>query len=108
MYKLSIVNEVNGRTFGSTWESKEEKDQYLKEQIAKGSWGKPGEYTITETNLNLSKTYRNEQKKALRKAEYPTIEEILHVILDHGTDSPEMESLQAKRAAIKAKYKLEK
>lgn len=40
MIKLSIVNEVNGRSFGSTWESVSEKNAYLDKQIAKQGWGK--------------------------------------------------------------------
>ena len=40
MYKLSIVNEVNGREYGSTWESQSEKNEYLDKLIAKQGWGK--------------------------------------------------------------------
>ena len=65
------------------------------------------DYVITETNLNLSKTFRNEQKKESRKAEYPSLEEILHVIMDHGMDSQEMADLQAARQAVKTKYPFE-
>ena len=152
MYKLSIVNEVNGRTFGSKWESQSEKNEYLDKQIAKQSWGKnertlkrvdvPAEleariideftqehintdmdgkevielieyvtvkadYVVTVKNLNLSKTYRNEKKIESRKSEYPSLEEILHVLMDKGLASPEMTVLQGKRAAIKLKYPLE-
>ena len=35
----------------------------------------------------------------LREREYPTIEEVLHAILDN-----DMDALQAKRALVKAKY----
>ena len=148
MYKLSIVNEVNGREYGSTWSSQSEKNEYLDKQIAKQGWGKnertmllqdvPAElqsrvistqikvevdvdgnevsveyatvkadYVVTETNLNLSKTYRNKQKLIARKAEYKSIEEVLHIILDKGLDSPEYAALQAERAAIKLKHSLE-
>jgi len=151
MYKLSIKNEVNGREYGATFESKEEKNAWLDECINKEKWGKnqreipkdevPAElesriidfsnkvefreldgeeievvveyvtlkpdYIITESNLNLSKTHRNQKKKELRKSEYPSLEEILHIILDHGADSPEYAALQEQRAAIKAKYPLE-
>lgn len=65
------------------------------------------DYVVTETNLNLSKTYRNQKKIEARKAEYPSIEEVLHIIMDHGMDSQEFADLQAERAAIKAKYPLE-
>jgi len=153
MYKLDIVNEVNGRTFGSTWSDKAEKDAYLEKLIAKNSWGRPqrkmlrsdvpaeledriikiesvttyeideqgseievsvehatlkADYVITETNLNLSKTYRNQKKIEARKKEYPSIEEVLHILLDHGVDSEQYAALQAERAAIKLKHALEK
>lgn len=39
-----------------------------------------------------------------RKAEYPSVQEILHVLMDHGIDSQEWQALQDKRAAVKAKY----
>ena len=152
MYKVSIKNELNGREYGAKFDSKEEKDAWVQEQIQKQSWGKnqrkvlrtdvPAElesriidlvnevkfeidsegqeievveefailkpdYVVTEKNLNLSKTYRNEMKLASRKSEYPSLEEILHVILDHGLDSQEYQELQNKRAEIKAKYPLE-
>lgn len=166
MYKIEIINEINGRSFGAKFESKEEKDAWIASCVEKDSWGKKerviseedlpeelrsrilstevipaqgeagspalydvdgnlvqeavapsadyqpeqtihtvkADYVITETNLNLSKTFRNEQKDKLRKAEYPSLEQILHIILDHGLDSQEMADLQAQRAAIKAKY----
>ena len=66
------------------------------------------DYVITEKNLNLSKTHRNKVKVENRKAEYPSIEELLHALMDHGIDSPEMQVLQGKRAEIKLKYPLEK
>jgi len=146
MYKLSIKNEVNGREYGSTWESQSEKNKYLDKIIAKQGWGLPersiseeeisdalrariistqitpatedepekivhlvkADYVITETNLNLSKTYRNQKKIEARKKDYPSIEEVLHILLDHGVDSEQYASLQAERAAIKLKHALEK
>ena len=159
MYKLSIVNEVNGRTFGSQWESQSEKNEYLDKLIAKQSWGKnqriineddipeelrsriistqvipqvgeaasedgtippsfdyqpertehtvKADYVITEVDLSQDKDYRNKQKIEARKKEYRSIEEVMHIILDKGLDSPEMVALQAERAAIKLKYNLE-
>lgn len=65
------------------------------------------DYVITETDLSIDKDFRNSQKKEARKEEYPTLEQVLHIILDHGLDSPEFTQLQAERQAIKAKYPLE-
>jgi len=39
----------------------------------------------------------------LRKNEYPSIEEVMHVILDHGLDSEEYNNLQDLRTSIKNK-----
>jgi hypothetical protein len=65
------------------------------------------DYVITQTNLNLSKTHRNAVKKEQRKSEYPSLEEILHIILDHGLESQELVDLQTLRQSIKDKYPLE-
>lgn len=39
-----------------------------------------------------------------RKSEYKSIEEVIHIILDHGINSQAMIELQEERAAIKAKF----
>lgn len=142
MYKLSIKNEVNGREYGSTWESQSEKNEYLDKLIAKQSWGKnerkinedeiseelrsriistevieatedqpeqiihlvKADYVITEEDLSLDKEFRNKQKIEARKKEYRSIEEVIHIILDHGIMSEEFQALQDERNAIKAKY----
>ena len=51
MIELKVVNEVNGRTFGSTWKTEAEKDVYLEKQIKKESWGK-NERKIDEENIS--------------------------------------------------------
>jgi len=151
MYKIDIINELSGRTFGAKIESVSKKNAWIDSCIAKQSWGKneryvseeaiseelrsriistvitpesgvvgdpayspetivhlvKADYVITETNLNLSKTYRNQKKIEARRSEYRSIEEVMHIILDKGLDSPEMVALQAERAAIKLKYNLE-
>lgn len=50
MIKLQIVNEVNGRTYGSQWESQAEKNEYLDKMIAKQTWGK-NERHISESEM---------------------------------------------------------
>jgi hypothetical protein len=166
MYKLSIVNEVTGRSYGSTWESQSEKNEYLDKQIAKQGWGKnqriitedniseelrsriistevipqvgtegtpelqdeegnviveaqpasedyspertehtvKADYVITEEDLSQDIAWRNEQKVIARKKEYKSIEEVMHIILDHGMDSQEFIDLQTERSAIKARH----
>ena len=41
MFKYSINNSINGRSFRATFEDKSEGDAWRDTQIAKGSWGKP-------------------------------------------------------------------
>lgn len=153
MYKIEIINEVNGRKYGAKFADKDEKNAWIDKQISKDSWGKKQrwieeeqmtdalrarilqtvvtpaveedlengieaqpekirhevkpDYVVTETNLNLSKTYRNQKKREARRSEYPSLEEVLHCILDCGLDSQEMIDLQALRQSIKEKYPLE-
>jgi hypothetical protein len=52
----------------------------------------------TET-ARLQAEYDSQEYARLRKAEYPSIEECVHAILDDDLDA-----LQAKRAEIKARY----
>ena len=93
-------------------------DEYVQERLGTGEEGLEvieliefatikADYVVTVKNLNLSKTFRNQKKIESRKSEYPTMEEVLHIILDKGLDSIEMLALQADRDAIKAKYPLE-
>jgi hypothetical protein len=144
-HKVEVLNEVNGRTFGAAFETKEEADAFIAKQVAKNSFGMPErevpvtdfpeeltsriietriipatvdteeiklhkvkcDYVITQTNLNLSKTHRNTVKKEQRRSEYPSLEEVLHIILDHGLESQELVDLQTLRQSIKDKYPLE-
>lgn len=39
-----------------------------------------------------------------RKSAYRSIEEVIHIVLDHGIDSQEFMDLQNERASIKARY----
>ena len=40
MYKITVINNVNGRQFGATFETQEEAQSWRDKQIAKESWGK--------------------------------------------------------------------
>ena len=148
--KVEVINEVNGNTYGASFETQEEATTWIDLCITKQSWGKPersfpkeslteelteelisrviseysveyldndtqittsvamvtvmADYVITQTDLNLSKAYRNSKQVEARKEEYKSIEEVMHIILDHGLDSQEYSDLQAERAAIKVKY----
>ena len=164
MYRLSIINELTGRAYSSTWESLIEKNEYLDKLIGKQSWGKnervineedmteelrsrivstevipatmtePSEayideegnvieaqearvdtpeqtlhtvkadYVVTEEDLSLDKDHRNSEQVKARKSEYRSIEEVIHVILDHGFESQEFADLQTERATIKERH----
>jgi len=75
--------------------------------------------TSLKTGLTITRDYTQEEKDAIaiaeadakknfdaldyktkRKSEFPTIEECVHAILDD-----DLEALQAKRTAVKEKYK---
>lgn len=62
------------------------------------------DYVITTTDLSLDVDFRNQCQIECRKKEYKSIEEVIHIILDHGIDSQEFIDLQSERAVIKGKY----
>ena len=59
----------------------------------------PTQPEIDAEILRLQAEYDAQEYARLRKAEYPSIEECIHAILDDDLDA-----LQAKRAEIKARY----
>ena len=59
----------------------------------------PTQPEIDAEILRLQAEYDSQEYARLRKAEYPSIEECIHAILDDDLDA-----LQAKRAEIKARY----
>ena len=59
----------------------------------------PTEAEIEAEIIRLQEEYDAQEYARLRQEEYPTIEEVLHAILDN-----DMDALQAKRALVKAKY----
>jgi len=69
------------------------------------AWDKNGnlvvlnESLITEEMTKIQSEYNSQEYSRKRKAEYPTIEDCIHAILDD-----DLENLQAKRQAVKEKY----
>ncbi len=59
----------------------------------------PSEAEIEAAHTEWQAEYDAQEYARLRKAEYPSIEECVHAILDD-----DLEALQAKRAEIKARY----
>jgi hypothetical protein len=59
----------------------------------------PSEAEIETAHAEWQAEYDSQEYARLRQAEYPSIEECVHAILDD-----DLEALQAKRAEIKARY----
>lgn len=70
---------------------------YIKEWNSNQS--PPTEDEIESADAEWQAEYDSQAYARLRKAEYPSIEECIHAILDDDLDA-----LQAKRAEIKARY----
>jgi hypothetical protein len=71
-------------------------------EVAVDSNGNPVEINqslVDAEAARLQAEYDSQEYARLRKAEYPSIEECVHAILDD-----DLEALQAKRAEIKARY----
>ena len=63
------------------------------------SEAQPSEADITTAHNEWQAIYDAQEYARLRKAEYPSIEECIHAILDDGLDA-----LQVLRQAVKDKY----
>ena len=59
----------------------------------------PSQSEIDAEVIRLQAEYDAKEYQRKRQAEYPTIEECVHAILDN-----DLENLQAKRQAVKEKY----
>ena len=70
---------------------------YIKEW--KSASPQPTEAEIESAHLEWQTEFDSKAYARLRQAEYPSIEECVHAILDDDLDA-----LQAKRAEIKARY----
>ena len=146
LFKAKVIQEVKGRTYEGSFNTLEERDEYVNRVLAKRVIGLP-EREILKINLKpelvdrvISTTIKQStvynidpdtgeeieevidleyvtvksdfvvelsevnNYAQLRQSEYPSIQEVLHVILDHGLESDQMTALQELRASIKAKY----
>jgi hypothetical protein len=70
---------------------------YIKEWNSNQS--PPTEDEIESADAEWQAEYESQEYARLRKAEYPSIEECVHAILDDDLDA-----LQAKRAEVKARF----
>jgi hypothetical protein len=63
---------------------------------------KPTEDEINAVSTTLENQWDAQAYSRKREAEYPSVQECIHAILDN--DNNELDTLQAKRAEIKLKY----
>jgi hypothetical protein len=60
-------------------------------------------YALIKSDFKVELSEENNYKE-LREREYPSMGEVLHILLDHGLESAEFASLQERRQLIKNKY----
>ncbi len=91
---MSIVKALNSLRPNAEWVVRGDVIEWLDSEYTE-----PTKAEIDAEIVRLQAEYDAQQPIRNRKAEYPSIEECVHAILDDQLDA-----LQAKRTAIKAKY----
>ena len=91
---MSIVKALNSLRPNAEWVVRGDVIEWLDSEYTE-----PTKAEIDAEIVRLQAEYDAQQPIRIRKAEYPSIEECVHAILDDQLDA-----LQAKRTAIKAKY----
>ena len=91
---MSIVKALNSLRPKAEWVVRGDVIEWLDSEYTE-----PTKAEIDAEIVRLQAEYDAQQPIRNRKAEYPSIEECVHAILDDQLDA-----LQAKRTAIKAKY----
>lgn len=78
MYKITVINNVNGRQFGATFETQEEAQSWRDKQIAKESWGKNAYSTRLPEDTTPLEGFVSSQACVLQEAIIDSItEEVL-------------------------------
>ena len=91
---MSIVKALNSLRPNAEWVVRGDVIEWLDSEYTE-----PTKAEIDAEIVRLQAEYDAQEPIRNRKAEYPSIEECVHAILDDQLDA-----LQAKRTAIKAKY----
>ena len=91
---MSIVKALNSLRPNAEWVVRGDVIEWLDSEYTE-----PTKAEIDAEIVRLQAEYDAQQPIRNRKAEYPSIEECVHAILDG-----ELDALQEKRTAIKAKY----
>ena len=92
-FLAEAVTELAGP--GTSWYIGSDKILVWRDNVA----SKPSESAIQTKMVELRVAYDAQAYARSRKEEYPSIEDCIHSILDN-----ELEALQVKRQAVKAKY----
>ena len=82
-----------------TWKDTSKEPDYSNLELYNDEATMPTESAINDKLAELQAEYDAQEYARKREAEYPSIEECVHAILDDDLDA-----LQAKRAEIKTKY----
>lgn len=126
MKKISVVNNITGKTYQAIFDTQEELNEWKSRQIQKDSWGKKERWVrsvedssgldtrvvqdelgndVTEYRLeveySITEQDYEESYKVKRQREYPELKECIHALLDGGST---LSDLQAARQAVKDKY----
>lgn len=90
MIKVSVVNNVTGRSYGATFETQERADAWVALCVSKHTWGKPGEYTIAWKDSMKDPALFNEVARRNRANAYPALSEFAdaYVHAQNGNPKP--------------------
>jgi len=91
------IKAVDGRRWSGQFDTADEADIWRNAQLLK-----PGRANAIHMSRDATQDYEYAMKE--RSKEYPTINEVIDVLMDNGIDSPEWIILKQKRNDIKAKY----
>ena len=91
---IGVVQALESLTPNSNWVLRGDELEWLDTEQTQ-----PSDAEITQEIARLQAEYDAQEYARNRQAEYPTIEECVHAILDD-----DLENLQIKRQAVKEKY----
>lgn len=100
MENMNNIQDVLVQMHEGQWFSWSDPNNRVYENLViNGDYEKPTQEFLESELSRLQAEYDSQAYARLRKAEYPSIEECIHAILDDDLDA-----LQAKRADVKARY----
>jgi hypothetical protein len=105
MYKVTIINANDSRSpWIATFSSQETAQEWLDQQkLKEGRRPEEASY-VGPIPLDSDPEWLLQKCHSQRRLAYPSLEQILEVILDHGFDSVKYTELQALREQIKQQF----